>query len=64
LKPPKTTKKLTILPSPLKGSALDGLHYQPLFSHFEHLRKQGAFQVISDGFVTLEDGTWAFNSFS
>ena len=41
----------------LKGKDLVGKRYKPLFPYFETLSEQGAFQVISDGFVTLDDGT-------
>lgn len=40
-----------------KGKDLVGKKYQPLFSYFAHLEKAGAFRVISDDFVTLDDGT-------
>ncbi len=39
----------------LKGSALAGLRYRPLLPYFEAHR--GAFVVLSDGFVSTEDGT-------
>lgn len=39
------------------GKELEGLSYQPLFPFFEHLKPQGAFKVLLDTFVTLEDGT-------
>lgn len=41
----------------LKGKEMEGLSYEPLFKNFISLREKGAFQVISDGFVTLDDGT-------
>src|SRR5581483_2584732 len=40
-----------------KGEKLDGKKYEPLFPHFVNLRKEGAFQVLVDGFVTLDEGT-------
>jgi len=41
----------------IPGTKLEGLEYEPLFPHFHHMREKGAFRVIVDGFVTLEDGT-------
>jgi isoleucyl-tRNA synthetase len=41
----------------MKGEQLKGLSYVPPFNHFIQCREQGAFKVIVDGFVTLEDGT-------
>jgi isoleucyl-tRNA synthetase len=43
--------------SHMKGSELVGRSYQNLFPYFANLREYGAFRVIADGFVTLEDGT-------
>ncbi|MGN1363884.1 MAG: isoleucine--tRNA ligase, partial [Victivallis vadensis] len=40
-----------------KGSELVGRRYEPLFPYFENLAEQGAFQVLSAGFVSTEDGT-------
>ncbi len=40
-----------------KGRELNGRTYQPAFSYFAHLRDKGAFKVILDEFVTVEDGT-------
>lgn len=41
----------------LKGSDLVGLEYEPLFNYFEAERTNGAFQVVSDNYVTTSDGT-------
>lgn len=41
----------------MSGKDLEGYAYQPLFSHFEDRADRGAFRVISDPFVTLEEGT-------
>lgn len=43
--------------SHIQGKDLEGKRYIPLFPHFQHLAEKGAFQIIADGFVTLEDGT-------
>ncbi len=40
-----------------KGKDLVGQKYEPIFPYFSRLVDQGAFHVISDDFVTLEDGT-------
>lgn len=40
-----------------KGNHLVGQEYQPPFSYFSDLREKGAFRVISDSFVSLEEGT-------
>ena len=39
------------------GKELAGLHYRPLFHYFSHLRHEGAFQVLSEESVSLEEGT-------
>lgn len=49
-------KNLTVL-SAMKGSDLTGRHYQPLFPYFRHLQQQGAFQILSDDYVTTASGT-------
>ncbi len=41
----------------IPGSALAGLHYEPLFSYFSDLESQGAFRVFTADFVSTEDGT-------
>lgn len=40
-----------------KGSELRGLEYEPLFDYFKHFKKSGAFQVVTDGYVSAESGT-------
>lgn len=49
-------KNLTVL-SEMKGSDLTGRLYEPLFPYFSHLEQQGAFQILSDDYVTTESGT-------
>ncbi|MBL7666141.1 MAG: isoleucine--tRNA ligase [Bacteriovoracaceae bacterium] len=41
----------------LKGSALKGKKYQPLFPFFKDLKSEGAFQIFNDDYVTTTDGT-------
>ncbi len=41
----------------IKGSALKGKRYEPLFPYFKDLENQGAFQILSDDYVTTSDGT-------
>lgn len=48
--------ELEVLKS-LVGKDLIGMEYEPLFSYFEDQRSQGAFQVVSDDYVTTTDGT-------
>lgn len=43
--------------SECKGSDLVGKEYEPLFPYFEDKRSEGAFQVVSDNYVTTSDGT-------
>jgi isoleucyl-tRNA synthetase len=50
------TKEAEVLQT-LKGSALLGLQYEPLFSFFADKRQGGAFQVIHSDHVTTESGT-------
>ena len=40
-----------------KGSELVGKSYEPLFSYFSNLKAEGAFKVVSDGYVTTGSGT-------
>ncbi|MCE5294217.1 MAG: isoleucine--tRNA ligase [Chlamydiales bacterium] len=40
-----------------KGRELEGRPYKPAFENFSNLREKGAFKVIVDDFVTIEDGT-------
>lgn len=46
----------------LKGSELDGRRYRPLFNYFIDRAEQGAFRVIMDDQVTIEDGTGLVHS--
>ncbi len=39
------------------GSELRGLTYQPLFDYFADLESAGAFQVVTDEYVTTDSGT-------
>lgn len=43
-----------------KGSKLEGLHYNPVFPYFVHLKeKEGrkVFVVLNDTFITTDQGT-------
>eukprot|EP01083_Nonionella_stella_P031113 85190_1 len=53
---PKKGKHYEILEK-MKGSALEGLEYVPLFEYFAKFRAQGAFRVLSDDYVTDDSGT-------
>ncbi|MBI5608079.1 MAG: isoleucine--tRNA ligase [Deltaproteobacteria bacterium] len=41
----------------LNGADLVGVRYQPLFDCFADAAAEGAYRVVSDGYVTVEDGT-------
>lgn len=41
----------------MKGSELDGLRYKPLFSYFSYKASEGAFRVIMEDSVSIDDGT-------
>ena len=41
----------------LKGKHLVGKMYKPIFSFFQDKEAQGAFQILSDGFVATDTGT-------
>ncbi|MEI8346091.1 MAG: isoleucine--tRNA ligase, partial [Pseudomonadota bacterium] len=49
-------KKLSVLEK-IKGKDLVGKKYEPLFPYFAELSEEGAFQIVSDNYVTTEDGT-------
>lgn len=49
-------KNLTILEH-IKGSTLVGKTYEPLFPYFAELSDQGAFQIVSDDYVSTDSGT-------
>jgi isoleucyl-tRNA synthetase len=49
-------KKLDIIKQ-VKGSELKGLKYQPLFPYFAEMADEGAFQVLTDDYVSTDDGT-------
>lgn len=40
-----------------RGSELAGLRYRPLFPYFEHEAANGSFRVLTDDYVTADDGT-------
>jgi isoleucyl-tRNA synthetase len=41
----------------MKGAALAGKHYEPLFPYFAKDRQDKAFQVLADSFVSTDEGT-------
>ena len=45
-----------------KGKALEGKHYRPLFDYFADRASAGAFRVIMDEAVALEEGTGLVHS--
>ncbi|MGO8693819.1 MAG: isoleucine--tRNA ligase [Rectinemataceae bacterium] len=52
----KEPEKLEILWR-MKGSELEGIEYEPLFSYFAELREKNAFRTVLGAHVTTEDGT-------
>lgn len=44
------------------GKELVGLKYEPLFDYFLDQKEKGAFQVVSDDYVTTSDGTGIVHS--
>lgn len=40
----------------MKGSALKGWEYEPLFPYYAEKRSEGAFRVLNDNYVTTDDG--------
>lgn len=46
----------------IKGSELVGTKYEPLFPYFKEQEELGAFQVVSDNYVTTTDGTGIVHS--
>lgn len=52
------SKRLTLTElKSCKGKDLVGLSYEPLFPYFRSEKENGAFQVLSDSYVTTSDGT-------
>lgn len=52
----KSENEFEIL-SEFKGNTLNGLTYQPLFPYFEKEKENGAFRIILEESVSLDDGT-------
>ncbi len=46
----------------MKGKELEGKRYQPLFPYFLNMKEKGAFRVILDEFVHLDEGTGLVHS--
>ncbi|MCT4641945.1 MAG: isoleucine--tRNA ligase [Bacteriovoracaceae bacterium] len=46
----------------VKGSDLVGRKYTPLFDYFKDQKQNGAFQIVSDNYVTTSDGTGIVHS--
>lgn len=53
------TKKrnLEVIGDSFKGSELKGVEYEPLFPYFAELSSEGAFTVMTDDYVTTDNGT-------
>ncbi len=52
-----TKKHGLVVKERFKGSDLVGKRYEPLFPYFSHLKADGAFQILEDGYVSTENGT-------
>lgn len=52
----KTAEEYTVLDT-FKGSKLEGKTYQPPFDYFSNKREDGAFRIILDQNVSLDEGT-------
>lgn len=50
-------KELEIIGESFKGETLKGKKYEPLFKYFEHLKNDGAFVIMTDAYVTADNGT-------
>ena len=50
-------KKDLEITSEFKGSTLKGIQYEPLFTYFADLQKEGAFRIHNDDYVTTDNGT-------
>ncbi|CAG2209390.1 IARS [Mytilus edulis] len=53
----KAPEEYTIMER-MKGKALEGLKYEPIFPYFKYMGdKMNAFRILNDGYVTSESGT-------
>lgn len=52
----KNPKEYTVIDT-FRGEVLRGKRYKPIFPYFEHMKANGAFVVLCDGYVTEESGT-------
>ncbi len=41
----------------MKGAAIKGWEYEPIFPYYAAKKSEGAFRVLNDGYVTTDDGT-------
>ncbi len=41
----------------MKGAALKGWEYEPIFPYYASKKSEGAFRVLNDNYVTTDDGT-------
>jgi len=56
LAPLQKKYQLTLLET-IKGSELVGKKYEPLFPYFKEKKNEGAFVILADDYVSIEDGT-------
>lgn len=50
-------KDLEIIGESFKGSELKGRGYEPLFNYFSSFKNEGAFVILSDDYVSADNGT-------
>lgn len=50
-------RNLEVIGESFKGSELKGVTYEPLFPYFKELADEGAFVVMTDDYVTTDNGT-------
>ncbi|OIQ19866.1 MAG: isoleucine--tRNA ligase [Bacteriovorax sp. MedPE-SWde] len=50
-------RDLEVIGESFKGSELKNVSYEPLFPYFAELEAEGAFQVLTDDYVTTDNGT-------
>ncbi|EQC47322.1 isoleucine--tRNA ligase [Bacteriovorax sp. Seq25_V] len=50
-------KELEIIGESFKGETLKGRRYTPIFKYFQDLKDDGAFSIMTDEYVTADNGT-------
>ncbi len=50
-------KELEVIGESFKGETLKGRKYSPIFNYFQDLKNDGAFTIMTDDYVTADNGT-------